>query len=53
MEKNIKHLPNKLKCLELDLSLNRLGENADSEKILGNILKQLPNNLHDLKLDLS
>lgn len=48
----VKNLPIKLQNLELDLSENRLGENVENFKLLGNVLKEHSNGLRCLGLDL-
>lgn len=44
----IKHLPNDLLCLKLQLDNNNLGQNQENIKSLAEGLKQLPNNLQYL-----
>lgn len=39
--------------MELNLGLNKLGENSESLKLVVEGIKQLPSNLRSLKLELS
>lgn len=49
----MKYLPHNLQQLNLNLSINNLGDNSENMKFLRDGIKQLPNSLQNIQLKIN